>query len=374
MAGKIFKSLLFFSLLWLVGCTNTPETVPTMTTVPVAESPVPIIPTQTDSLPILSTTPTTSPTNTPVWQLVQTENLDSSWYIEYREGWGIYEFSLYQAGESEPFLVQNIFSYYGEQPFESDIFETNQSPIPAAWTAPVWSPDGRYLAFLGAIDGPSSDLYVFDTKTEKVYRLTTGVNQAAEPIWSPDSQWIVHEEIYDLRDDDGYSAYWASRPDGSENRWLYDPHGGQEILFWADESRFYVAEPWWTGDVALRLVDLDANEVFFVFDMFGDYDGPAMSVVSSFYINPVTKSVSYRLDGVDPPLQGGEYISMVDHPQQVLLEQGTIKTYEDVFNYVSDNDFGIYEARPTCGNDPILIYVVMPYTHATYCLTYENQE
>ena len=56
-----------------------------------------------------------------------------------------------------------------------------------------WQPrEGRYLAFVGAINGPTSDLYVYDTQTNEIAQLTSGPSHAIIPIWSPDGQYIYH--------------------------------------------------------------------------------------------------------------------------------------------------------------------------------------
>ena len=56
----------------------------------------------------------------------------------------------------------------------------------------AWQPgDGGYLAFTGAINGPSSDLYLYDTQTHATKQLTSGSSQAISPIWSPDGQYIL---------------------------------------------------------------------------------------------------------------------------------------------------------------------------------------
>jgi dipeptidyl aminopeptidase/acylaminoacyl peptidase len=61
------------------------------------------------------------------------------------------------------------------------------------YEAVAWSPgDGRYLAFVGATSGNSSDLYVYDTQTEEIKQLTSGPSQAIIPIWSPDGRYIYH--------------------------------------------------------------------------------------------------------------------------------------------------------------------------------------
>jgi len=58
-----------------------------------------------------------------------------------------------------------------------------------------WSPDGHYLAFIGAVDGFSTDLYVYDLHQGLITRLTSGSNQAANPFWAPNDQWIITQEI-----------------------------------------------------------------------------------------------------------------------------------------------------------------------------------
>jgi hypothetical protein len=57
----------------------------------------------------------------------------------------------------------------------------------------AWQPgEGRLLAFMGAIKGPTSDLYVYNFQTLKVTQLTNGPSQAVMPSWSPDGQYILH--------------------------------------------------------------------------------------------------------------------------------------------------------------------------------------
>jgi len=55
-----------------------------------------------------------------------------------------------------------------------------------------WSPDGRYLAFAGQMEGLSSDLYVYDVKTQAIRRLSDGPGQIQSITWSPDGRWILH--------------------------------------------------------------------------------------------------------------------------------------------------------------------------------------
>jgi WD40 repeat protein len=84
------------------------------------------------------------------------------------------------------------------------IISPEQFPPNEVWTANLpmvfrehiqavaWSPDGRYLAFAGMIDGQSSDVYLFDTKTGITKRLTDNNLPVYTISWSPDGMWVIY--------------------------------------------------------------------------------------------------------------------------------------------------------------------------------------
>lgn len=53
-----------------------------------------------------------------------------------------------------------------------------------------WSNDGRYLAFAGAKDTSSVELYLFDMNMQTVQRLTDGLKSIEFLDWSPDGKWL----------------------------------------------------------------------------------------------------------------------------------------------------------------------------------------
>jgi hypothetical protein len=110
----------------------------------------------------------------------------------------------------------------------------------------AWSPSGRYLAFAATLEnqpsefGPSSDLYLYDARTGKVIRLTSGPDSVAQIWWSPDGKWIImgelHESSYPFT-----TSVWAVSAGSNEIRKLYSIDGyPQGILGWLDNNRFIV--------------------------------------------------------------------------------------------------------------------------------------
>jgi hypothetical protein len=60
----------------------------------------------------------------------------------------------------------------------------------------AWQPgEGRLLAFIAAINGPTADLYLYDTQTRAITQLTDGPSQAVLPSWSPDGQYVLHAGV-----------------------------------------------------------------------------------------------------------------------------------------------------------------------------------
>ena len=77
-------------------------------------------------------------------------------------------------------------------------------------SAIAWSPDGRYLAFGGQMDGLSSDLYVYDVQTSSIQRLSSGDQELQWIDWSPDGKWILHGSLFAVGAGMTYDVYAAT--------------------------------------------------------------------------------------------------------------------------------------------------------------------
>lgn len=56
-----------------------------------------------------------------------------------------------------------------------------------------WSPNSKFLAFAAQIDGPSSDIYIFNTEENSIRRLTDDLENIGHIDWSPGGGKILYE-------------------------------------------------------------------------------------------------------------------------------------------------------------------------------------
>jgi hypothetical protein len=131
-----------------------------------------------------------------------------------------------------------------------------------------WSPDGHYLAFSGALDGESTDLYIYDVIEDQITQLTDGSKQAVIHSWSPDSKWIIHESVLFYNDPSRVVyATWAASIDGEVVRLEYGPFNQHPIIGWLSEETFLTyTERSQGSNKELRTVNLATGKTEFIYD------------------------------------------------------------------------------------------------------------
>ncbi len=124
----------------------------------------------------------------------------------------------------------------------------------------AWSPDGTKLAFIGVLDGPTADLYLYDTATNKITRVSQDDAQNYWPSWSPDGKYILFFGADSFGTGAGYAmkGVWSANGDGSNVTLLYTPSSsGEELVGWRDDQTA-VLDSWnpICGPGALRLYNI----------------------------------------------------------------------------------------------------------------------
>ncbi|MBN1427290.1 MAG: PD40 domain-containing protein [Anaerolineae bacterium] len=129
----------------------------------------------------------------------------------------------------------------------------------------AWSPDGTRLAFIGAMDGQSADLYVYSLSDGSITRLGDDPSQDYRPIWSPDGQYIVYAGASSFGTGAGYAmaGVWAAHAESGEVRLLYQPESSDEIFSgWTSQSVLLLHS--WSavcGAHNLRTIDIETGKV-----------------------------------------------------------------------------------------------------------------
>ena len=172
------------------------------------------------------------------------EELDTD-YVANQVFLGLFSWPDLQLAE-----IVNIAEYYQDvDDLDANGDETRNELVSAMMAAavspPEWSPDGRYLAFVGAIEGPSSDLYLYDTLNNRVIRKTDGPNQAIMPYWSPDGAGILHQSV------------------------IYYPGVEQEALWWMPLYAYRAVKiqdaEWKDGGIVFPISWFEDNKLLYIF-------------------------------------------------------------------------------------------------------------
>jgi len=104
---------------------------------------------------------------------------------------------------------------------------------PADWSNVVVGPGGRYLT-MDVSDGRQTDIYVYDSERDTQTRLTFGPGDSEKPVWSPDGKRIAFSATRSAKS--GLNLYWQ-RADGTgdvqrltestffQGAWSFHPSG-----------------------------------------------------------------------------------------------------------------------------------------------------
>ena len=127
-------------------------------------------------------------------------------------------------GGQQTFVVRLLdgFGEDYEEPIEDPRIFVEQ--VFSNYSSIAWQPGrGDLLAFVGAVNGETTDLYVYDTRTQEIIQLSDEPSFAVLPRWSPDGEYLLY-----------YGVGWESPIGGAlvqHNRlygaWMVNPQEGQ---------------------------------------------------------------------------------------------------------------------------------------------------
>jgi serine/threonine-protein kinase len=130
--------------------------------------------------------------------------------------------------------------------------------VPASWSDPTFSPDGRHLA-MDISDGQQADLWVYEWARDTLTRLTFERRSAFKPVWTPNGRRIAFASA---RDGLVFNLYWR-RVDGTGDvQRLTEGANSQFPASWHPSGKFLAyaeLSPQTNSD--LMIVPLEGDDV-----------------------------------------------------------------------------------------------------------------
>ncbi len=154
----------------------------------------------------------------------------------------------------------------------------------------AWSPDGHYLAFVAALDGPSSDLYLYSTIDNTVKHLTSGPLEITSPLFTPDQSEIIYQvvETFGVGAGGIVASIRGVTPDGGSDRLILNipDNVGPVTFLKVTNSEFLVMYYFSQSSPELRVVDL--NRAF--------ENQLSAGPIYAFDIDPISEAMAF-IDG-----------------------------------------------------------------------------
>lgn len=217
---------------------------------------------------------------------------------------------------------------------------------------PAFSPDGRFIVYSASVGG-LMDLFVLDRETGERRRLTEDPYADLQPVWSPDGRWIAF--VTDRFTTDIRSLAWGNYRIG-----LIDPETGtiRQVPDFADGKNI---NPQWSGDGALYFIsdqngisniyriDLDSDAVYQVTQLTTGASGitslsPAMSLAKGRdrLVFSVFEGDRYTIYAAESPevLAGGPVEPPIGDTSPAVLPPED-RPVGDVMALVSNADLGL---------------------------------
>jgi TolB protein len=153
---------------------------------------------------------------------------------------------------------------------------TTVTPVVSAF-APAWSPDGKKIAYVTGVPGSSGDIYMMNPDGSGKYNLTSSnpdqaVHSISNPTWSPDGKKVAFTGIQSVTEQEQSSDSSASpaayhidiylmNPDGSGKTRLTKTQEEEGSAAWSPEGEKLAFPRGSSGHEDLYVMNSDGSEL-----------------------------------------------------------------------------------------------------------------
>jgi Tol biopolymer transport system component len=160
---------------------------------------------------------------------------------------------------------------------------------PASDITPVWSPDGKQVAFVSDRDHPEKEIYLLNVADLSVTRLTNNQEQENNPAWSPDGKRIVYVAV----GQDKVSQIYVMNADGSNPQRLTEAAVGAFFPAWSPNGKRIAYSAWDNHSLAIYVMNADGSQPVRLTEGFDINYAAAWSPDSSqlLYVSGITTDI-----------------------------------------------------------------------------------
>ena len=236
--------------------------------------------------------------------------------------------------------------------------------------SPAYSPDGRYITFCG-LAGGVSDIFIYDLQDKVLKQMTRDAYGDLQPVWSPDGRTIafVTERFatnMEWVDIGHYELALLDVESGQVQKALAFPSGKNINPQWTADSKslYFLSDQ--SGKTDLYRIELASGQIFQVTNIFTGIAGitelsPALSVAlqTGRVVGSAYKDGYYSIFSIDDPevLKGETFLAQFERnpailpprkePEGALL--GLLKN--PLFGLPKDSNFAVVPYKSKLGLD-----------------------
>jgi len=197
-----------------------------------------------------------------------------------------------------------------------------------------WSPDGKYLAYVGPVGG-GFDIWTIGSTGGEPKRITSTLRFKRQPRWSADGKWIAFTTIQD----NGNSDLRAVTADGQSMTTLTDSLAQEEEFAWSPDSKQIAFTQRSGAQTSVMSVELQSSMIRKL------ADGPAWSLRWS----PDGKWIAFVADLLQPSDEGREnqdiFLIPSDGGVPRLLTPGTPRFRDNSPDWAPDSRRIVYTSN-----------------------------
>lgn len=122
---------------------------------------------------------------------------------------------------------------------------------------PVFSPDGKLIAYVSEADG-TQDIWIMNTDGKGKKNLTADPGRESYPAWSPDGENIIYSAF---SEESGDADLWIISPDSGEKRKLTNLPGNEIFPTWYRDGKNVAFASDKDGRLDIYIMDVESSRV-----------------------------------------------------------------------------------------------------------------